>query len=103
MNVAIAAKNIAEINILLPPILSASAPVVTFPIRLPAVPHPRIAPNVAVSILSVGSASMAGPATPTTVLHNINSPYPKQMLRINLVATIGLSDCLLFIFFQKRS
>ena len=52
MAVVIAARLMAQINILLPPNLSARMPVVSFPVKFPAVPQPSKAPNVAVSRVS---------------------------------------------------
>jgi hypothetical protein len=74
MNVVIAASPTAQIKTLLPPSLSANTPVVSLPVKLPAVPQPRIAPKVAISRLRLGSANIEGPATPTTVLQSISMP-----------------------------
>ena len=74
INVVTAAMPTAQINTLLPPSLSASTPVVSFPVRLPAVPQPRMAPNEAISSERAGSANIVGPATLTTVRHSINMP-----------------------------
>ena len=52
-------------NTLRPPNRSAMIPVTSFPVIVPAVPQPRIAPHAVLSSSSVGSSSMAGLAMMT--------------------------------------
>ena len=60
-------------NTFLPPNLSARKPVVSFPIKVPAVPQPRIEPHIALFKLIVGSSKSWGLATMIVVLKKLST------------------------------
>lgn len=60
-------------NTLRPPRRSAMIPVVSFPISVPAVPQPRIAPHMVLLSSSSGSSSIAGLDITTVVLQILST------------------------------